>query len=35
VMGYEIWKLFVRYDAQMRDHEAKVAGLAPREEPRP
>ena len=35
VMGYEIWKLFVRYDAQMRDHESKVAGLAPREEPRP
>jgi hypothetical protein len=25
----------VRYDAQMRDHEAKVTGLAPREEPRP
>jgi F0F1-type ATP synthase assembly protein I len=26
-MGYEIWKLFVHYDAEMRDHEAKVAGL--------
>lgn len=28
-MGYVVWKLFVRYDAQMRDHEAKV-GLARR-----
>ena len=27
-MGYEIWKLFVRYSAQMQDHESKVAGLA-------
>ncbi len=32
-MGYEIWKLFVRYDAQMQGHEAKVKGLARREEP--
>ena len=31
-MGYEIWKLFVRYDAQMQDHEAKVAGLGRRQE---
>ena len=21
VMGYEIWKLFTRYDARMKDHE--------------
>jgi F0F1-type ATP synthase assembly protein I len=34
-MGYEIWKLFVRYDAQMQDEESKVAGLARREEPGP
>jgi F0F1-type ATP synthase assembly protein I len=33
-MGYEIWKLFLRYDAEMQDHESKVAGLARREEPR-
>jgi F0F1-type ATP synthase assembly protein I len=26
-MSYEIWKLFRRYDAQMRDHEARVPGL--------
>jgi F0F1-type ATP synthase assembly protein I len=32
-MGYEIWKLFVRYDAQMHDHEAKLPGGARREEP--
>ena len=24
---YQIWKLFGRYDAQMRDQEAKVLGL--------
>ncbi|MGH9113102.1 MAG: AtpZ/AtpI family protein [Acidimicrobiales bacterium] len=29
-MGYEIWKLFVRYDARMHDEEAKVTGLARR-----
>lgn len=32
-MGYEIWKLFVRYDAQMRDHESRVPGLRQRVEP--
>jgi len=26
-MSYEIWKLFRRYDTQMRDHEARVPGL--------
>jgi hypothetical protein len=26
-MSYEIWKLFRRYDAQMRDHEARMPGL--------
>lgn len=31
-MGYIVWKLFMRYDAQMRSHEAK-AGLVQR--PRP
>ena len=25
-VGYEIWKLFARYDAQMRDHEARLPG---------
>lgn len=25
-MGYVVWKLFVRYDAQMRRHEAKLGG---------
>lgn len=35
-MGYEIWKLFVRYDAKMRREEAKVAGLGRRREgPKP
>ena len=34
-MGYEIWKPLVRYDAQMRDQEAKVKGLGRRDEPRP
>ena len=24
VMGYEIWKLFTRYDAKMRDHEREL-----------
>jgi F0F1-type ATP synthase assembly protein I len=23
-MGYVVWKMFVRYDAQMRDHVAKA-----------
>jgi F0F1-type ATP synthase assembly protein I len=27
---YEVWKQFVRYDAQMRDQQARVVGLAPR-----
>jgi F0F1-type ATP synthase assembly protein I len=26
-MSYVIWKLFVRYDAQMRDHESRVPGF--------
>jgi F0F1-type ATP synthase assembly protein I len=30
---YEIWKLFMRYDAKMRREEARVPGLARREEP--
>ena len=30
-VGYEIWKLFTRYDAQMREHEAQVRGLARRD----
>ncbi len=30
---YQIWKLFGRYDAQMRDQEAKVAGLGRRRGP--
>lgn len=34
-MGYEIWKLFVRYDARMRDQEAQVPGLARRSRPEP
>ncbi|HEX6238892.1 MAG TPA: AtpZ/AtpI family protein [Acidimicrobiales bacterium] len=29
-MSYEVWKLFLRYDEQMRDQEAKVPGLARR-----
>jgi F0F1-type ATP synthase assembly protein I len=32
-MGYEIWKHFARYDARMREHEARVPGLAKRAEP--
>lgn len=30
-VSYEIWKLFVRYDAKMRREEARVAGLTKRE----
>jgi hypothetical protein len=30
---YEVWKQFVRYDARMRDQQARVAGLAPRPDP--
>jgi F0F1-type ATP synthase assembly protein I len=30
---YEIWKLFLRYDAKMRDEEAKLPGRARREGP--
>jgi F0F1-type ATP synthase assembly protein I len=30
---YEIWKQFARYDAQMRDQQARVAGLGRRTEP--
>ncbi|MGH9185351.1 MAG: AtpZ/AtpI family protein [Acidimicrobiales bacterium] len=26
VMAYEVWRLFVRYDADMRDHEAHLFG---------
>ena len=33
-VGYEIWKLFVRYDAQMRDHEAQLIGRRPEREQR-
>ncbi len=31
-MCYVVWKLFVRYDAEMRDQEAKINGLVRREE---
>jgi F0F1-type ATP synthase assembly protein I len=31
---YEIWKLFMRYDARMRREEARVAGLAKRGGPK-
>lgn len=31
---YEIWKLFMRYDAKMRREEARVVGLAGRQRPR-
>jgi len=30
---YEVWKQFVRYDARMRDQQARVVGLIPRAEP--
>jgi F0F1-type ATP synthase assembly protein I len=30
---YEIWKQFVRYDARMRDQQARVVGLGRRPEP--
>jgi len=30
---YEIWKLFLRYDAKMREEEAKLPGRARREGP--
>jgi F0F1-type ATP synthase assembly protein I len=33
-MGYEIWKLFLRYDARMRDEEARIPGLARHPAPR-
>jgi F0F1-type ATP synthase assembly protein I len=29
-IGYEIWKLFTRYDAMMRKHEAQMPGMASR-----
>ena len=32
-VGYEIWKQFVRYDAQMRDQQARVVGLGRATEP--
>ena len=32
---YQIWKLFGRYDAKMRQEEAKVAGLGRPEGPKP
>jgi F0F1-type ATP synthase assembly protein I len=34
-MSYQIWKLFRSYDARMRREEAKVAGMARRQEPKP
>jgi len=33
-VSYEIWKLFKRYEAHMRDEQAKVKGLRGPEEPR-
>jgi F0F1-type ATP synthase assembly protein I len=32
-IGYEIWKLFTRYDAMMREHEAGMPGMASRRNP--
>jgi F0F1-type ATP synthase assembly protein I len=32
-VGYEIWKLFTRYDATMREHEARMPGMANRRTP--
>ncbi len=32
-VSYEIWKLFKRYDARMKDEQARVKGLRPPEEP--
>jgi F0F1-type ATP synthase assembly protein I len=32
-IGYEIWKLFTRYDAMMREHEAQMPGSARRRNP--
>jgi F0F1-type ATP synthase assembly protein I len=29
VMGYEFWKQFVAYDAQMKRHEERLPGRAP------
>ncbi|MGH9211606.1 MAG: AtpZ/AtpI family protein [Acidimicrobiales bacterium] len=34
-ISYEIWKLFMRYDAKMRREEARVTGLGKREGPQP
>jgi hypothetical protein len=33
-VSYEIWKFFKRYEARMRDEQAKIKGLRPPEEPR-
>ena len=32
-MGYEVWKHLSRYDAQMREQEARVPGLTTRATP--
>ena len=32
-VSYEIWKFFKRYEAHMRDEQAKVKGLRPPQEP--
>ena len=32
-IGYEIWKLLTRYDAMMREHEARMPGSARRRNP--
>jgi len=28
-IGYVVWKMFVRYDAEMRRHEANIPGHKP------
>ena len=28
-IGYVVWKMFLRYDAEMRRHEAKIPGHKP------
>jgi F0F1-type ATP synthase assembly protein I len=33
--GYMVWKLFMRYDAQMRNEEARFKSAASREERKP